>query len=167
MRPVLLEDAHALADLYTRNAAHLSPWEPRRDASFYSLTGQKAVLASKLEQFEAGSEVPWVITLQDKPIGMATLTGIVRGPFLSANLGYWVDYAQTGNGVASAAVSSVAAMARDELGLHRVQAGTLLHNVASQRVLKRNGFDRIGVASAYLCIAGTWQDHVLYQRILF
>jgi ribosomal-protein-alanine N-acetyltransferase len=30
-------------------------------------------------------------------------------------------------------------------------------------VLERNGFTRIGVAPAYLSIAGRWQDHALYQ----
>jgi [ribosomal protein S5]-alanine N-acetyltransferase len=52
-----------------------------------------------------------------------------------------------------------------ELRLHRVQAETMLCNVRSQRVLKRNGFRRIGMAPAYLNIAGQWQDHILYQVI--
>jgi ribosomal-protein-alanine N-acetyltransferase len=47
--------------------------------------------------------------------------------------------------------------------LHRIQAGTLLHNIGSQRVLERNGFVRYGLAPAYLNIAGKWQDHILYQ----
>ena len=56
-------------------------------------------------------------------------------------------------------------MAFGELGLHRIQAGTLLHNTGSQRVLERNGFQRFGVAPQYLRIAGQWQDHALYQLI--
>ena len=51
-----------------------------------------------------------------------------------------------------------------EHGLHRLQAGTLLSNSASQAVLQRNGFERSGVARRYLLIAGRWQDHVPYQR---
>jgi [ribosomal protein S5]-alanine N-acetyltransferase len=45
------------------------------------------------------------------------------------------------------------------------QAETLPHNVRSQRVLEQGGFVRIGVAPAYLNIAGTWQDHILYQAV--
>lgn len=56
-------------------------------------------------------------------------------------------------------------LAFTELGLHRVQAATLLNNAGSQRVLEKNGFERIGVARRYLRIAGKWQDHVLFQRI--
>ena len=57
-------------------------------------------------------------------------------------------------------------MARDELGLHRIEASTLLHNVASQRVLQKAGFQQIGMAPRYLQIAGKWQDHNLYQVVL-
>jgi ribosomal-protein-alanine N-acetyltransferase len=32
-------------------------------------------------------------------------------------------------------------------------------------VLEHNGFVRIGVAPAYLNIAGAWQDHILYQVV--
>ncbi len=44
-----------------------------------------------------------------------------------------------------------------------MEAGTLVHNLGSQRVLERNGFVRFGLAPQYLRIAGRWQDHVLFQ----
>nr|WP_272947823.1 GNAT family protein [Rothia halotolerans] len=98
-------------------------------------------------------------------IGRATLTGIVQGAFRSADLGYWVSEASNGCGHGTQAVASLVRMAFEELGLHRVQAGTLVRNERSQRVLLKNGFTRIGVAPEYLRIAGRWQDHVLFQRI--
>jgi ribosomal-protein-alanine N-acetyltransferase len=52
-----------------------------------------------------------------------------------------------------------------ELNLHRLEAGTRLDNLGSQKVLARNGFERIGVARSFLRIAGGWHDHVLFQRI--
>ena len=57
-------------------------------------------------------------------------------------------------GLATAAVRGIIGTAFSELGLHRIQAGTLLRNTGSQRVLERNGFVRIGVAPRYLMIAG-------------
>jgi ribosomal-protein-alanine N-acetyltransferase len=96
-------------------------------------------------------------------VGRVTLNGIVRGPFQSCSVGYWVGEADTGRGLATAAVADIITVAFGELGLHRIQAETLLHNAASQRVLQRNGFVRIGTAAAYLKIAGRWQDHHLYQ----
>jgi len=38
-------------------------------------------------------------------------------------------------------------------------------NIASQRVLEKNGFDRIGLARGFLRIAGDWRDFYLFQRI--
>lgn len=91
--------------------------------------------------------------------------GVVRGAFQSAHLGYWVDRGHNGRGVATAAVAEVVRIAFHDLGLHRLQADTLVHNVASRRVLARNGFRPIGLAPRYLRIAGRWQDHVLHQRL--
>ena len=46
-----------------------------------------------------------------------------------------------------------------DLRLHRVQAGTLVDNLRSQRVLTKSGFVRFGLAEGYLKIAGRWRDH--------
>ena len=46
-----------------------------------------------------------------------------------------------------------------------MQGETLPENRASQVVLERNGFERIGFAPRFLRIAGQWRDHVLYQRV--
>jgi [ribosomal protein S5]-alanine N-acetyltransferase len=93
-----------------------------------------------------------------------SLTNLVYGPLCSANVGYWVDERQNGKGLATRAVAAIVGVAFAELDLHRVEAGTLVENVASQRVLEKNGFERIGIAHRYLKIAGEWRDHVLYQR---
>ncbi|MDR6989905.1 ribosomal-protein-alanine N-acetyltransferase [Paenarthrobacter nitroguajacolicus] len=167
LRPLELSDAEDVAAAYLRNRGHLAPWEPARSDEFFTVAGQEAVIRAKLGQYAAGSEVPWVITGSRGIYGMMTLTGIVRGPFLNANLGYWIDVDCTGRGAASGAVAAVVDMATNELGLHRIQAATLLHNAPSQAVLARCGFERIGFAPTYLQIAGEWQDHVLFQRILF
>nr|WP_258059958.1 GNAT family protein [Arthrobacter sp. ZGTC212] len=160
------EDAPALAAAYQRNRNYLAPWEPLRPDAFFTGDGQRSVIDAKLALFQAGSEVPWVLADGERIIGTITLTGIVRGPFLSANLGYWIDGEYAGRGHGTAAVTAVVETARERLGLHRIQAATLLHNAASQRILDKSGFAQIGLAPRYLKIAGRWQDHLLFQRIL-
>lgn len=100
-------------------------------------------------------------------VGTITLNDIVRGPFLNAHVGYWVDKDFNGQGIGTAALAFVVESARNELGLHRLQAATLCHNIASQKILKRSQFEEVGMAPSYLEIAGRWQDHKLYQRILY
>jgi [ribosomal protein S5]-alanine N-acetyltransferase len=82
-----------------------------------------------------------------------------------ALLGYWVNEWDNGKGVATSAVGLIRQHAFGELGLHRIEAGTLPENQASQRVLERNGFVQYGIAPAFLKIAGEWRDHVLYQCV--
>ena len=98
-------------------------------------------------------------------VGRINVTGIVRGAFRSANLGYWIAESANGRGLATSAVAAAKRLSFEELGLHRLQAATLLHNAASQKVLSRNGFERIGMAPEYLHIAGRWQDHLLFQAL--
>ena len=97
--------------------------------------------------------------------GRITLSGIVRGALLSGNIGYWVAEDSNGLGHATNAVTATARLAFEDLGLHRVQAETLVHNEPSHRVLAKAGFTPYGLAPAYLRIAGAWQDHVMYQRL--
>jgi len=162
-------DADGMSQAYSRNRDHLAPWEPARDEAFFSPGHQLNIIQAKLAQLSVGQEIPWVLVdgaESAKIIGAVTLTGIVRGPFLSANLGYWVDAGLGRQGIGSAAVRFAANQAREGLGLHRVQAATLLHNKPSRKILRSTGFQEIGVAPEYLKIAGRWQDHLLHQLIL-
>jgi ribosomal-protein-alanine N-acetyltransferase len=157
--------APALAAAYTRNRAHLEPWEPAHDDGFFTVRGQEASVAGHLAAARAGLVAGWVLTHGDDVVGRINLNNIVMGVLRSASVGYWVDQDHLGRGLATAAVQHAATQAR-ERGLHRLEGGTLLHNVASQRVLLGCGFELYGIAPKFLFIAGAWQDHRLYQRIL-
>ena len=165
-RLIALDDAPILAELLGVNHNFLAPWEPIRGDDYPTVDGQRADIQAALERHEQGAALPHVILGDsDRVAGRITLNGIVRGPFQSCSMGYWVSAADNGRGLATAAVRNIMRVAFEELGLHRIQAETLLHNVRSQGVLERNGFVRFGVAPTYLNIAGEWQDHAIYQVI--
>lgn len=166
LRELLRTDAAALADAYRTNRARLAPWEPLRQESFFTDSGQQSEVDALLEDRGAGIAAPFVLVHGGRIVGRVNLSGIVRGAFQSANLGYWIDAGYGDRGLMTAAVDAVAEIAVRDLRLHRLQAGTLLRNSASQAVLRRCGFAEIGVAERYLRIAGEWQDHLLFQRIL-
>lgn len=164
-RLVAVGDAPSMAELLRKNRAFLAPWDPIRPDDYYTADGQHAHIVEVLRQHEAGATLPHVIVEDGRIVGRITVTNITRGAFLSCNLGYWVAEDANGRGVATAAVARIARIALGELGLHRIEAGTLPHNTGSQRVLERNGFLRYGMAPRYLRIAGEWQDHVLFQLL--
>ena len=165
LRPLSIDDAPAAAAAYARNRAHLEPWDPPRPPEFWTEEGQRRRIAVEVEAVAQGRQAAWGVHHRGQVVGRVALNNIVHGPFRSASMGYWVDAAHTGRGVATWAGEHACAEAL-RLGLHRVEAGTLVHNTASQGVLRRLGFTRFGTAEKYLFIAGEWRDHHLYQRIL-
>jgi ribosomal-protein-alanine N-acetyltransferase len=165
IRPLEAGDGPALAAAYERNRDHLAPWDPARPEEFYTAEGQSTEVADRLQAVATGQGASWVLVRGEEVVGRVNLNNLIRGVLQSASVGYWVDAAHTGLGLATAMVDHALAAAAN-LGLHRVEAGTMLANEPSQRVLARAGFDRIGVAREFLFIAGDWQDHVLFQRIL-
>ncbi len=165
-RLLALTDAPALLALAEEDREFLAPWEPARDERWFTESGQADEIRAKLEQHRLGLALPHVVLDDDGGlVGRITLNTVVRGAFQSCSVGYWIRSAANGRGHATAAVRTMLGTAFGELGLHRVEAGTLVHNTGSQRVLERNGFVRFGLAPQYLRIAGRWQDHVLFQLL--
>jgi [ribosomal protein S5]-alanine N-acetyltransferase len=165
-RLISVDDAAAVAGLVRRNREFLAPWEPVREESYFTVEGQRDRIVSMLDWERHGIVLPHVILDEDGAVqGRITLTNIVRGPFQSCVVGYWLGEVATGRGLATRAVGELKQIAFGRLGLHRIEAGTLTHNRSSQRVLERNGFERFGLAPNYLQIDGRWQDHVLFQVV--
>lgn len=166
MRPLRPDDAAEIARLQAANRAFLAPWDAIRPDVFYTAAGQVVEVERMLEREVDGTAAARAILDDDGLLaGVIRLNGITRGAFDSCAMGYWVDQDRNGRGLATEAVAAALELAFRELGLHRVQAETLRHNVRSQRVLAKNGFERIGMAPKYLRIAGEWQDHDLFQRL--
>jgi len=162
IRQVEMTDAEALAAAHIANREFLAPFEPDRAETFYTPDGQRA----RIEEALADPGLHrCVIEVDNEVVGMISLSVIERGPAQSAHLGYWVVGAVNGRGIATKATALMVEKAFGEFNLHRLEAGTRLDNIGSQKVLTRNGFERIGVARSFLRIAGAWHDHVLFQLI--
>lgn len=166
LRVLRPDDADALARAYTRNRDHLAPWEPARSEEFFTAAWQQEDIGQRIAASEAGTGFSFGLFSSGEIVGRFNLAGVVHGPFESAGLGYWIAQGSEGRGLATATVRALLDWARIELGLHRIEASTLVHNLGSQRVLAKAGFEQIGYAPKYLKIAGTWQDHHLYQALL-
>jgi ribosomal-protein-alanine N-acetyltransferase len=109
-----------------------------------------------------GSGYGFGIFAADRFVGEITLSSIQRGPFQNAFVGYWVDEAVAGQGLAPEATVGVLRFAFEELGLHRVEIAIVPRNRASRRVVEKLNLREEGVAVRYLEIDGNWEDHVRY-----
>lgn len=63
----------------------------------------------------------------------------------SAELGYWIGEAYWGKGVATKAVELITEYGFDKLGLNRIYTGVFEYNIASMKVLEKNGFEKEGI----------------------
>jgi ribosomal-protein-alanine N-acetyltransferase len=150
-----------------RNTVHLRPWSvspaPGEDPA--SLTSVSRSVLRHRRDWKAGhSYVLYVSPREDDRtiIGRVALGGLLRGAFQNAYLGYWIDAEHEGRGLMTEAVRATLSFAFGPAELHRVQAAVMPRNAASQRVLEKVGFRREGFAERYLCIAGAWEDHILF-----
>ena len=156
IRSLTVDDAEELTRLLVANRESHRPFQPLRSEAFFTVEAQRDRLAAP--------ERLYGILDGDALAGVIELSNLARGPFQSASIGFWVDHKRRGRGLATRAVAAIVALAFEELALHRLEAATLVDNVASQQVLERNRFHRIGLAPRYLQIAGVWRDHLLFQR---
>jgi [ribosomal protein S5]-alanine N-acetyltransferase len=161
LRRLQVADAEALLELLVRDRPFLDQWEPTRPEGFYTLATHKRRLA-KLQDAKDIVDFGIFLAAGDELVGRIQLSGISRGPFENAYLGYFVSERHNGRGYATEAVRQAVGAAFGELGLHRVQAAVMPRNLASVRVLEKAGFREEGFAPRYLQIAGTWEDHKLF-----
>lgn len=163
------QDAPALLELELRNREQLLVGAPAREESWFTEAAQRAMITHAVADREAGHGRALAIRLTEdgttRLVGRLNLSGITRGAFQSASLGYWVDHAVGGRGVATHAVRAAITVAFGGLGLHRLQAEVQVGNEASVRVLERCGFAEFGLAPTYLRLGGDWADCRLFQLV--
>ncbi|HEY9012282.1 MAG TPA: GNAT family protein [Devosia sp.] len=152
--------------LRRESRAFLKPFEPRWTEADLGHRVYQARLKRGREEAKAGTDYTFFIYHheggRDVLVGGITLSNIRRRAAQFGNLGYWMGQPFAGKGFMTEAVGLVVAYAFDNLLLHRVHAAFLPHNMASRRVLEKNGFKEEGFAENYLQIDGKWADHVLF-----
>lgn len=160
-------DYQAWRNLRRVSRDFLKPFEPRWSESDLAADVYKARLKRSREEVKAGTDYSFFLFLHsdrgDELVGGITLSNIRRRAAQFVSLGYWMGKPYAGKGYMSEAVGQVVPFCFDSLGLHRIHAAFLPDNIASRRVLEKNGFREEGYAENYLQIDGKWADHVLFS----
>lgn len=166
LRPIRYRDRREWTDLRIRNAKWMAPWEASNPLPGGELPSYAAMVSSLNRQARQASALPFVITerrggLHAPPaiVGQLTVSTIVWGSARMATLGYWVDEARAGRGIAPTAVALATDHCFRVLGLHRMEINIKPDNAASLRVVEKLGFRDEGLRERYLHIAGRWADH--------
>jgi ribosomal-protein-alanine N-acetyltransferase len=153
-------------DLRRQSRDFLKPFEPRWGEADLTQRVYLSRLKRAREEARAGTDYTFFIFHHMKGgetlVGGLTLSNIRRRAAQFVNLGYWMGQPFAGHGMMTEAVGVVVPWCFDVLGLHRIHAAFLPHNMASRRVLEKNGFREEGYAEHYLQIDGKWADHVMF-----
>lgn len=165
LRNLTPENTEEMLDYYIRNEEHLRQYEPTRDSGFYTYEGQKEILTESFRQFIDGTSIDLGIFKDEKLIGKIKLSNIVYGILRNAFVGYSIDKEYQGKSYMKEALNTVCSYAFEEMGLHRLEASTLMDNSRSQGVLKACGFNELGISEKYLYINGEWRDHKIFYKV--
>lgn len=96
----------------------------------------------------------------DALVGTFHISGIVRGWFQSAYLGYEVFSPYQGKGYMTEGLKLLLTEAFGSLNLHRLEANIQPDNTASIRLVSGAGFVKEGYSQNYLRVGGgEWKDH--------
>ena len=154
------------ASLRAQSRSFLEPWEPSWPADALSRFGFRSRVTRYAEDWRTDQAYNFFIFSNDDVlVGGVGLSNVRRGVSETASLGYWIGEPFARQGLMTAALPPVLDFSFDRLRLHRVEAACLPTNVPSRALLERIGFRQEGYARQYLCIAGKWQDHLLFAML--
>jgi len=165
LRTLTEDDYKEWYEIRARCRDWLVPWEPRPEGSPTTPEDRASFVArcaARERERQMGTGYGFGIFLDGRLVGEITLSSIQRGPFQNAFVGYWVDQAMAGHGLAPEATVVVLRFAFEELALHRIEVAIVPRNRASRRVVEKLDLREEGVALRYLEIDGQWEDHVRY-----
>ncbi|MGH9224842.1 MAG: GNAT family N-acetyltransferase [Acidimicrobiales bacterium] len=166
LRPLNSHDFEAWREVRRRNVEWLTKWEPRQPEGYPNDTVDRVAFSARCgareREWQLGTGFGFGIFVAGRFGGEMNLSGVQRGPFQNAYVGYWIDEALAGNGYVPEALVVAARFAFDDLGLHRLQVAIIPRNQASRRVAEKLGLREEGVAVRYLAINGVWEDHIRY-----
>lgn len=163
------QDAGDVCSFYSRNREYFIPFEPSRNANYYTPRFQASILDAEQKLFFRLSSVRYYIFDKNDEnqdiIGTISLTGIKGAPECSARTGYRMDKAFTGKGYAYEAMSCLLSNAFEKLPLQRIEAHILPENERSIALVNRLGFTHEGTARNFCEINGVRRDHNVYSLL--
>lgn len=165
LRPIRYRDKKEWTEVRGRNSDWLAPWEASNPAPGGGLPDYRQMVRSLKIQAAQATALPFLITERAPGggapaiVGQLTVSSIVWGSAMMATLGYWVDQARAGHGIAPTAVAMATDHCFQVLGLHRMEINIRPENGPSLRVVEKLGFRDEGYRPRFLHINGEWADH--------
>jgi ribosomal-protein-alanine N-acetyltransferase len=118
------------------------------------------------DKIEANEGINWAITIKDNP----QLIGIIghyriKPEHHRAEIGYMILPEFSGKGIVTEAVKAVVKYGFEQMKLHSIEAVIDPDNIASAKVLEKNGFIKEGHLKENEFFEGRFLDSVIYSLL--
>lgn len=157
-------DIHDLLAFELDNRAHFETWVTARSPSYYSADAIAAMIEQAQRERDADQSYQFLAKLDGQIVGRVNLTSVTRPYFNKAQLGYRIGAQFGGRGYASRLVALLLEQAFGPLELWRLESIVRLPNLASAKVLQRNGFHQYGMSEQAMYFDGAWRDLLYFER---
>ena len=152
---------------YLKDRELFEKYEADRSPNFYTEAHQRNILQLEYGLMLKLNQVRFYVFRKDFPdkiIGTVCLYDISHS-YARAEIGYKFASEYHHMGYATEAVEKAIDIAFSDLNLHRLVAHVQEENIPSIRLLVGLGFEKEGISRDYLCLNGTWTDHLQYSLI--
>ena len=118
------------------------------------------------DRYRDGKYYDWAVILKSsgKMIGTCGFSSILP-EHRSAEVGYVLNPAFRGHGIAGEALSAVLDFAFRKMALNRVEAKCVAENASSERVMQKVGMTFEGVARSALLVKGEFRNIKIYSML--
>ena len=155
LRRMLVSDCYDMYE-YACDAAvtRYLTWSPHEDVDY-----TKEYLQYISNHYKLGDFYDWAVILrdEDKMIGTCGFTRF-HAAHDCGEVGYVINPAYRGRGIAAEALRAVMDFGFGKLGLHRIEAKYIVGNDASRRVMEKVGMTFEGVRRGEMRIKGCYRD---------
>ena len=160
-------DMKELLEFEIKNRSFFEETCLTRGDSYYEFKYFKDIVSELISEQNKGMHYMYIArNSEDNIVGRVNLVDVVRGNFNKAEIGYRIGKEYTGRGYGEKAVKLALYDAANKYKLHRIEAGVSTENIASQKVLIKNGFSKVGTYNKYIFLNGKWCDSIIFEKVL-
>ena len=162
-----LKNAQDIYDFEVENRAYFEENLPPRGENYYVLENYNNIIKELIDEQNRGECFMYVIRNEiGRVIGRINFVSVKNEKTKTAELGYRIGQTEIGKGIATRAVQMALNLGIERHQLDEVTAGTSTDNIASQKILEKNGFTYIGIDKNYMQLNGKQIDNVKYIKKL-
>jgi RimJ/RimL family protein N-acetyltransferase len=165
LRPVMSGDEDILwPHLTNPKISEFMAWLPHQKRA-----QTEQFVAHEIARIENNQGITWMIFNDEVFCGIVSLIGLIgthRGMTLNkAEFAYWTVPSIQRQGIMTEACTAVVDFAFKQLSLNKLLVSHFSVNVASKQLIKKLGFEKVGVYKRDFQKNGIWYDHVLYELL--